>query len=165
VRDKDSGIVTGVVSLRPALDYDIDYLQGRVLLSEPLNSTVDDNLLVRNAGLSGDESWLVVNYEYTPGFEDADALATGGQGHYWLNDHIRVGLTASSNDSSDTSNSNLNAADVTLRKSSDTWLKLQTGQSEGLSTNTWRSDDGGFDFVGTDRWPSTAPTPMPIAPT
>jgi len=150
VRDKDSGIVTGVVSLRPALDYDIDYLQGRVLLSEPLNSTVDDNLLVRNAGLSGDESWLVVNYEYTPGFEDADALATGGQGHYWLNDHIRVGLTASSNDSSDTSNSNLNAADVTLRKSSDTWLKLQTGQSEGLSTNTWRSDDGGFDFVGTD---------------
>ena len=36
LRDKDSGIVTGVVNLRPALDYDIDYLQGRVLLSEPL---------------------------------------------------------------------------------------------------------------------------------
>ena len=30
LRDKDSGLVTGVVNLRPVLDYDIDYLQGRV---------------------------------------------------------------------------------------------------------------------------------------
>ena len=28
IRDKASGIVTGVVNLRPVLDYDIDYLQG-----------------------------------------------------------------------------------------------------------------------------------------
>ena len=150
VRDKDSGIVTGVVNLRPVLDYDIDYLQGRILLAEPLESTVDDNLLVRNAGLSGDESWLVVNYEYTPGFDDTDALSTGGQGHYWLNEHVRVGLTASSNDSSDTSNSSLNAADMTLRKSADTWFKLQAGQSEGLATSNWSSNDGGFEFAGTD---------------
>ena len=39
LRDKDSGIVTGVVNLRYGVDYDIDYLQGRVLLSEPLSST------------------------------------------------------------------------------------------------------------------------------
>ncbi len=59
LRDKDSQIVTGVVNLRPGLDYDIDYLQGRVLLSEPLSSTADDNLLVRSSGLSGDEAYLV----------------------------------------------------------------------------------------------------------
>ena len=39
LRDPDSGLVTGVVQLRPGLDYDFDYFQGRVLLSEPL--TVD----------------------------------------------------------------------------------------------------------------------------
>ena len=33
IRDKASNIVTGVVNLRPNVDYDIDYLQGRVLLS------------------------------------------------------------------------------------------------------------------------------------
>ena len=37
LRDKDSGLVTGVVNLRPVLDYDIDYLQGRILLAEPLD--------------------------------------------------------------------------------------------------------------------------------
>ena len=71
--------MTGVVNLRPALDYDIDYLQGRVLLSEPLSSTAGDNLLVRSGGLSGDEACLVVRYEYTPGFDELDALAAGGQ--------------------------------------------------------------------------------------
>src|SRR5262249_48956515 len=61
IRDKDSGIVTGVVQLRPE-DYDIDYLQGRIMLATPVDATVSDKLLVRSEGLSGDESWLVVQY-------------------------------------------------------------------------------------------------------
>ena len=69
LRDKDSGIVTGVVNLRYGVDYDVDYLQGRLLLSEPLSSTADDNLLVRSSGLSGNQANLVVRYEYTPGFD------------------------------------------------------------------------------------------------
>jgi hypothetical protein len=149
LRDKDSGIVTGVVNLRPDMDYDIDYLQGRLLLSEPLSSTANDNLLVRNSGLGGDEAWLVVRYEYTPGFDELDAMAVGGQGHYWLNDHVKVGLTSSSSEEGD-ANNGMNAADVTLRKSADTWLKLQAGRSEGLVSGLQRSVDGGFGFTGYD---------------
>ena len=32
-RDRASGLVTGVINLTPAIDYDIDYLQGRILLT------------------------------------------------------------------------------------------------------------------------------------
>ena len=71
LHDKDSGIVTGVVNLRPGMDYDIDYLQGRLLLTEPLSSTGEDNLLVRSSGLSGNEAYLVARYEYTPGFDES----------------------------------------------------------------------------------------------
>lgn len=149
LRDKASGLVTGVVNLRPVLDYDVDYLQGRILLAEPLSSTVDDNLLVRSGGLSGDEAYLVVRYEYTPGFEDLDAMATGGQGHYWLNDYARLGLTASSSEEGE-GDSSLHGADLTLRKSTDTWFKLQAARSEGLVSNALYSDDGGFGFVGHD---------------
>ena len=67
IRDKASGLVSEVVELQPELDYDIDYLQGRVLLSEPISAIADDKLLVRNDGLSGNEVYLVVQYEYTPG--------------------------------------------------------------------------------------------------
>ncbi len=149
LRDQDSGLVTGVVNLRPVVDYDIDYLQGRILLAEPLSSTEDDAALVRNGGVSGNEAYLVVRYEYAPGFDDIDALTTGGQGHVWLNDHIKLGLTASSSDEGQ-GDSALQGADLVLRTSANSWLKLQAGRSEGLVSSALYSDDGGFDFVGQD---------------
>jgi hypothetical protein len=149
IRDKDSRIVTGVLNLQPYMDYDIDYLQGRLLLSQPLPWTADDGLLVRTGALSGDEVFLVVRYEYTPGFDELDALAVGGQAHYWFGDHVRLGLTGNSNDEGD-ADSSLGAADLTLRMSTDTWFKVQTGRSEGLVSSALRSTDGGFVFLGQD---------------
>ena len=149
LRDKTSGLVTGVTNLKPALDYDIDYLQGRIVLAEPLASTVDDNLLVRSGSVSGDEAFLVVHYEYTPGFDDIDSLATGGQAHYWLGDYVKFGITANENELDDTDNS-LSAADVTLRWSDSSWLKVQQAQSEGLVSLPQYSEDGGFEFNSYD---------------
>ena len=68
IRDKDSRIVVGVVNLQPNVDYSIDYLQGRLLLTQPLASTADDHMLVHSSGMSGNEAYLVARYEYTPGF-------------------------------------------------------------------------------------------------
>ena len=149
IRDKASGLVTGVLNLTPSLDYDIDYLQGRILLAEPLASTADDSLLIRSGALSGDEAYLVVRYEYTPGFEDIDALSTGGQVHYWLGEHVKVGLTANANEQDDGDN-NLHAADVTFRMSAESWLKLQGATSEGLVSTSQYSNDGGFGFYSDD---------------
>ncbi len=149
VRDKDSRVVTGVVNLRYGIDYDIDYLQGRLLLSAPLSWIALDNLLVRSSGLTGDEAYVVARYEYTPGFDDLDAVAVGGQGHYWFNDHVRLGLTGNSNQEGD-ADSSLAATDLTLRMSSASFIKLQAGRSEGLVASTLRSDDGGFRFGSYD---------------
>ena len=148
VRDKDSGLVTGVVNLRPTVDYDIDYLQGRILLNEPLSSTVSDNLLVRSEGLSGDEAWLVVQYEFTPGFDDIDSLASGGTGSLWVTDWLKFGATGNRNNNDGSEDSSLYGGDVTARLSTDTWAKVQAGRSEGLVTPSFRSDDGGFLFAG-----------------
>ncbi|MBA0085220.1 MAG: flagellar motor protein MotB, partial [Acidobacteria bacterium Pan2503] len=126
----------------------IDYLQGRILLSQPLSSTANDNLLVRSNGLSGDEAYLVVRYEYTPGLDKLHELAVGGQGHYWINDYVRLGLTANSNGGDNASN--LGAADIVLRKSANSFFKLQTGRSTGLLSPALQSDDGGFGFHGPD---------------
>jgi flagellar motor protein MotB len=149
IRDKASGIVTGVVNLTPSLDYDIDYIQGRVLLSEPLSATVDDNLLVRSNALSGNEAYLVVRYEYTPGFDEIDALTAGGQAHYWFGDHVKLGFTSNKSEE-DNSDSSLYGADLTLQLSPESWLKLQGAQSEGLVSTELVSDDGGFGFYSYD---------------
>ena len=149
LRDKASGIVTGVVNLMPSLDYDIDYLQGRVLLTEPLASTANDNLLVRSNAVSGDEAHLVVRYEYTPGFGDIDAVATGGQASYWFGEHVKLGVTSNVNEEDDT-DSNMLGADLTLRWSAGSWFKVQQAESEGLVSMPVFSDDGGFGFNSYD---------------
>ncbi len=149
LRDKASGIVTGVLNLTPVLDYDIDYLQGRIVLTEPLASTADDNLLVRSNALSGDEAYLVVRYEYTPGFDQIDALSVGGQGHYWFGDYVKLGVTTNTNEQ-DASDSSLNAADLTLRLSAHSWIKVQQATSEGLVSLPQISNDGGFGFSSYD---------------
>jgi hypothetical protein len=41
-------------------------------------------------------------------------------------------------------------ADLTLRKSTQTWLKVQSGRTRGLASHSLFSNDGGFDFAGSD---------------
>ena len=149
VRDKDSGLVLEVKNLTPLLDYDIDYLQGRILLSQPLASTADDGMLVGSDLGSGHPVFLVVRYEYTPGFDDPDTLANGGTVQYWFNDHIKLGVTASQDQEAD-AESSLAGADLTLRKSATTWLKLETGSTKGPGLTTTTSLDGGYHFGTAD---------------
>jgi hypothetical protein len=145
VRDKVSGLVLGVKNLTPALDYDIDYLQGRLLLNEPLSATSADGLLVASDVGSGNEVYLVTRYEYSTGFDDVGNLSAGGRVHYWVGDFMKIGLTA--NDSSEAGNaSGLAGTDLTLRKSAQTWVRAELSKSEGEGSTAFASDDGGYNF-------------------
>ena len=149
IRDKVSGMVVGVKNLTPVLDYTVDYLQGRVLLSSPLSPIASDNLLVVSDMSAGNQAFLVVRYEYSTGFEEVSNLSTGGRAHYWLGDHIKLGIT--NNKSSEAGNeSGLNASDVTLRKSAETWLKYEKSTSTGSALTGFGSNDGGFNFTPTN---------------
>jgi flagellar motor protein MotB len=158
VRDKVSGMIVSVKNLTPVLDYTVDYLQGRVLLSSPLSPVASDNLLVVSDISAGNEAYLVVRYEYSTGFEEVNNLSTGGRTHYWLGDYVKLGVT--SNKSSEAGNeSSLNASDVTLRKSAETWLKYEKSTSTGTGLTGFGSNDGGFNFT------STNTTGVLVAPT
>lgn len=148
IRDKASGMVVAVKNLTPVLDYTVDYLQGRVLLSSPLSPVASDNLLIVSDLSSGNEAYLVVRYEYSTGFEEVNNLSSGGRTHYWLGDYVKLGVT--SNKSAEAGNeSSLNASDITLRKSAETWLKLEKSTSAGSNSTAFGSNDGGFNFTST----------------
>ncbi len=148
IRDKVTGLVTAVTYLQPDEDYDIDYFQGRILLAKPISATASDGLLVRNDGLSGNEAWLVAQYEYAPGIDEIDALAAGGEGQFWVNDFLKLGVTAYRN-SEQSADSSLYGAHLVARLSSASWMKVQAGYSDGLVGAQLSSNDGGFDFDGT----------------
>ncbi|WP_323845285.1 OmpA family protein [Microbulbifer magnicolonia] len=145
VRDKDSGLVLGVKNLTPVIDYDIDYIQGRVLLNKPLSALANDNLLIQDGSYNGNPQFLVARYEYTPGFEEMDTLAVGGRAHYWLGDYVKLGISGTQQDEEDNETS-LQGVDLTLRKSAGSWLKIEVADSQGGNLDSVNSYDGGFTF-------------------
>ncbi|WP_432730688.1 OmpA family protein [Variovorax sp. W6] len=147
IRDRDSGLVLKRTQLVPTTDYEIDYLQGRVLLSAPLPSLSDDGSLVRAGGFTGMPTYLVVDYEYTPLATSLDTLAVGGRVSWWANDHVGVGVTASRQDQIG-GDQRLAGADITLRKTENTYLKGEFARSRGPGTSQLDSMDGGFSFTG-----------------
>jgi len=145
IRDRDSGFVLQRRALVPGSDYDVDYLQGRLLLTSPLPSLADNGTLVRAGGLTGQPAYLVVDYEYTPLSGDLDTLATGGRAAWWVNDGVRVGLTAARQRQTG-SDQRLGGVDLLLRKSDNSTLKIEAAHSDGPGVGTTTSLDGGFGF-------------------
>ena len=145
IRDKVSGLVVETRELRPQEDYDVDYIQGRILLSDPLQSTARDNQVVRDGALSGNDVFLVVRYEYTPSLADVSGYTLGGRATHWLGDSLRIGATAQ-NEKTGEADQNLFGVDALLRASAGTYVKAEFAQTEGPAFGQSSSTDGGFTF-------------------
>ena len=79
--------------LAPAQDYEINYLQGRLLLREGLSSLASSSSLILSSTVGGNPQYLVVTYEYVPGFSAVNNLSTGGKASVWVNDYLQLGAT------------------------------------------------------------------------
>ncbi|MDP2029227.1 MAG: OmpA family protein [Thiobacillus sp.] len=145
VRDKDSGIVLQSTTLVVGQDYEINSIQGRVVLRTPLAATADAGTLVLSGSLSGHPVYLVAGYEYTPGVSAADNLTLGGRASQWITDQVKIGVTGYKQDGTGTEQ-NLLGGDLTLRYKPGTWLKLETARSDGPGNGALNSQNGGFDF-------------------
>lgn len=146
VRDRDSGLVLQRRTLVPGSEYEVDYLQGRVLLNSPLPSLADNGALVRAAGLSGQPVYLVVDYEYAPTLADLDTLAVGGRVAWWAGDGVRLGLTALKQRQTG-ADQKLGGVDLLLRRSENTTLRVEAAHSDGPGIGSQVSLDGGFGFA------------------
>lgn len=145
VRDVDSGLVLERHMLTPAQDYDVNYIQGRILLRAPLPSTAVGSSLLHTSALSGNPLHLVVSYEYVPGFERVDSFATGGRATHWLNEYLRLGLTGF-RQGEEATRQTLKGADVLLRLAPGTTLHAEFARSRGAGDDLVSSIDGGFGF-------------------
>jgi outer membrane protein OmpA-like peptidoglycan-associated protein len=145
VRDKDSGLVVSVTPLVPAQDYDINYLQGRILLHQPLPATAGSATVVHSAGLDGDPVYLVVTYEYVADFSNPKSLALGGHASAWFGDHLQLGLS-SFHQGDAGEQQDLRGVDGTLRYKPGTYLKSEYAHSAGSGSQSLTSITGGLLF-------------------
>lgn len=149
VRDRDSGIVLSSTPLAPFEDYEMNALQGRIVLHEPLSSVSATRGLVREGAVHGDPVFLVVNYEYFPSDLTVDRFALGGRTSYWLGDQVQLGLTGYRQDDG-AWDQQLLGGDLTLRLRPGSYLRVERAQSEGRGSPVLTSIDGGLSFQTLD---------------
>ncbi|RMX05948.1 hypothetical protein D8I35_12445 [Corticibacter populi] len=151
VRDRTTGRVQTSVTLQRGADYEIDELQGRILLSRPLALITRENLptLTRDVPLDGFEQRLLVDYEWVPADFDADEITLGLRGKHWFGDHVGVGATYVDENRAG-EDYRLVGADVTLQAGKGTYVKIEHSRTESTSVPVWFSDNGGFDFSRTN---------------
>lgn len=149
-RDRDSGIVLNTQYLAYGQDYEVNYTQGRVILREPLSSTSSNNTIVQTGSLSGNPVYLVAGYEFTPSASEINNLTKGGRVSHWINDNLRVGVTAYDQDGSGLDQT-LTGVDITARYKPGTYIKLETARSRGAGNGSRSSVDGGFSFNDIDQ--------------
>ena len=145
-RDSVSGLVLESRRLNYGSDYDLDFIQGRIILNQPLGSTGNDGRLFRDGSQSGNDQTLVVDYEFTPVFgADDEAAVYGARGSRWFGDHIKLGVTYN-HDTDGGAESDLYGADLTLQLHAGTYIKGEIAKSKGQGVETFRSIDGGFTY-------------------
>jgi hypothetical protein len=147
VRDPLTGRVETRVNLLRDVDYEIDELQGRLLLTRPLAQIVRDNLpsIIRDTPLDGFDNRLLVDYEYIPEGFSADQTTVGFNGRTWLGDHVAIGGTYVDEQRAG-DDYRLAALDLTLQAGRGTYLKFEQASSEATSAPVFFSDNGGLSF-------------------
>ena len=148
VRRNGSEQVVQRIPLERGRDYEIDEFQGRIILNRPLLSVSSQTgpSIIRNEPQLGDNTFLIVDYEYVPSDFVNGGAATGARGKRWLNNHIAVGGTWA-HENRDSDDYDVKAVDVTVKKSDNTYIRFEVAHSESSQTSgSFLSDDGGLTF-------------------
>ena len=132
IRSSVTGAVIERQRLAYGVDFDFDYVQGVILLKRPLPSSTG----------SGQENFLVANYEFTPVAGDADGYAYGGRAQQWMGNHMRLGATAMS-EKTGAADQKLYGADLRLQSSENTFVEAEVAQTRGPGFGNTYSVDGG----------------------
>ena len=143
VRDSATGQILSRRALRFGFDYDIDYVQGLIILKSPLASSVGAIGL-----LDGGDQYLVTNYEFSPVATDADGYVVGGRAQRWIGDRVRLGVTAAQ-EKTGPADQKLYGADIMVRHSEKTFVEAEVAQSRGPGFGNSASTDGGLTISDT----------------
>ncbi len=148
IRDLTTGRVENRVVLQRGTDYEIDELQGRVLLTRPLAQITRENTptLTRDMPLDGFEQRLLVDYEWVPSGFDPDDVTAGFRGKHWFGDHVGVGATYVQENRAG-EDYTLKGGDLTLQAGKGTYIKAEYAQTESFGAPVFFSNNGGLSFI------------------
>ncbi len=149
VRQRDTGRVIERIALVDGRDYQIDDIQGRIILNKPLRTVGDEVApsIIKDTPLDGNELWLIADYEYVPDSLSTDDLTAGVRGKHWLTNNLALGGTWVLEKRTG-SDFELKGIDATVTAGPGSWIKAEFAQSAATQiAGSFTSDDGGLNFT------------------
>jgi len=147
VRDTASGKVTGSYPLEIGRDYEMDWLQGRIILSRTLNSVISSKEIITNTPLAGENVYLVADYEFDARHDVIKQASYGARASHWLFDRFRIGGSFV-NETRDTAKDyQFYGLDSTIKFTKGTYLTGEWGESQRTQSGTFFSNDGGLTYI------------------
>ena len=143
IRDKISDRPLNNSAQHATIDYEVDYVAGRIIMREPVSSLSAAPTLVRSGNLDADRAFVVVDYEYLVEGESDDGTL-GARATQRLGP-LRLGGTVV-NEFRAAGNYTLLGGDIQIDLKRYGVIIGEYAHSYGALTSFSRSDDGGLTF-------------------
>jgi hypothetical protein len=140
--DPVTGRVVSRTTLTEGVDYEIDYIQGVLILTHPLQSSASNGNLIGTGSGALDVN-LVATYEYTPVTGSLDGMAVGGRAEVWATDQLRLGVTAM-RETTGAADQNLAGADLRYEIGEQSYVEAEIARTDGPGFGRSISTDGGL---------------------
>jgi hypothetical protein len=155
IRDQISDRPMNNTAQHATVDYEVDYLAGRIILRDPLSSMAPSPNLVRSGNIDGDRAYLIVDYEYIID-GDSDDGTIGARATQKLGP-VRLGGTVV-NEFRSVGNYTLLGGDVQIDLKRWGIIIGEYAHSYGALTSFATSDDGGLTYANALGPAQAAPT-------
>ncbi|MDR2100902.1 MAG: hypothetical protein LBP40_08790 [Campylobacteraceae bacterium] len=149
VTDTLTGNVIAKIDLKEGIDYEIDAVQGRVILNRPLSQIIYQNVhtITISSPLSGYEQRLIVDYEYVPRGFEGDTLTGGARVKQWISDYLAIGGTYVREERGSAGDDyQLAGGDITLQAGKGTYIRGEITHTNSNAGSIFYSDNGGLSF-------------------
>ncbi len=150
VIERNSERVAEKIALLRGQDYEIDEIQGRIILTRPLSpyAKMSGPSIIKDNPLDGNRVLLKVDYEYLPDEFQANQATYGARAKQWIGDFLAVGATYG-HEGRSSGDYEVKGVDVTLKGGENTYIKAEYASSESLQSNgaSFTSMDGGLSFA------------------
>jgi hypothetical protein len=156
VRDQITNLVLQEKDLISGIDYEITYNEGRILLNKPLSTTIDNDTVIHNLIMDGNEIFLVVDYEYEPPagsfINGIEGTTRGIKGHIGFGDKINIrvgGLYVEDKTMRPENGDKIRGLSAEMKAFFNTRIRAEIAEQNGLVSDTEYSNNGGISFYNT----------------
>jgi uncharacterized repeat protein (TIGR01451 family) len=161
IRDKLQDITVDSYDLQEGKDYEIDYNEGRIMLSRPLSSMAASDTLISSNILDGSPVFLVIDYEFDAGPSNIEDTNRGIRAYTHMGDHFRIGATGvqEKRHLGHGRDYDLRGIDAQFKAGRNTKITAEYAEAKQQQTGQSVSYDGGLSFADLSslRGPDTEP--------